>query len=385
MDRKKILWLVSWYPNRNDRFDGDFIQRHARAAAIDNDIHVLFVTDAAMDAALEEEWNYATGLTEQLIYFKRRKGILGRVRKQITWRRLFLKAVDDYVAEHGKPDGVHVHVPWKAGLIALHLKKKRGWEFIITEHWGIYDRVVEGNYFSQPFYVRNSLKEIYQAARGLVTVSNYIGESINRVVGPKKFVILPNVVDTTLFYYKNEKYAPFTFIHVSNMAPLKNVGSILESFKRLLDKKSFPVQLILIGNRNEDYVNRARELGLLNRSVFFRGEIPYTEVAEEMRRSHGLVLFSDTETFSCVTAEALCCGLPVIANHTGALPELVNPSNGLLVPAGNTDALVDAMCQLLEQYSAYNPSQIAAAAAQKYGYSAVAAQFKALYDSQPGS
>ena len=55
MQRKKILWLASWYPNRNDPFDGDFIQRHARAAAIDHDIHVIHVSEAEIENALEEE------------------------------------------------------------------------------------------------------------------------------------------------------------------------------------------------------------------------------------------------------------------------------------------------------------------------------------------
>ena len=72
--RKKILWLVSWYPNRDDRFDGDFIQRHARAAALVHDIHVIFVKDSPIDSPLEEEWNHATGLTEQLIYFRTLNG-----------------------------------------------------------------------------------------------------------------------------------------------------------------------------------------------------------------------------------------------------------------------------------------------------------------------
>ena len=85
MRRKKILWLVSWYPNKNDRFDGDFIQRHARAAAIYHDVHVIFVTDTEMEKAMDEEWNYATGLTEQIIYFKKKKGIAARLRKQIAF------------------------------------------------------------------------------------------------------------------------------------------------------------------------------------------------------------------------------------------------------------------------------------------------------------
>ena len=123
-ERKKILWLVSWYPNRNDRFDGDFIQRHARAAAIYHDIHVIFVTDADLDHALEEEWNYATGLTEQIIYFKTTTGFLKRTRKHLVWKSLFRGAVKKYISQHGQPDLVHVHVPWKAGTIALWAKEK---------------------------------------------------------------------------------------------------------------------------------------------------------------------------------------------------------------------------------------------------------------------
>src|SRR5574337_1032481 len=122
--RKRILWLSSWYPNRQDLYDGDFIQRHARAAAIYHDVYVIFVTDADMQLPKEEEWNYATGLTEQIIYFKKKKGFTARIRKQLTWRNLYQKAIKHYIAKNGLPDIVHVHVPWKAGLIALWVKRK---------------------------------------------------------------------------------------------------------------------------------------------------------------------------------------------------------------------------------------------------------------------
>ena len=154
MQRKKILWIVSWYPNKNDRFDGDFIQRHARAAAIYQDVHVIFVTDAEMEKPTDEEWNYVTGLTEQIIYFKRKKGFAARLRKQLTWRSTFQQAVKNYIQENGLPDCVHVHIPWKAGLIALWMKKKYGKEFIVTEHWGMYNSVVEGNFYKSQNYFK---------------------------------------------------------------------------------------------------------------------------------------------------------------------------------------------------------------------------------------
>jgi hypothetical protein len=38
-----VLWLVSWYPNRLDAFDGDFIERHAIAVSRFAKLTVLLV------------------------------------------------------------------------------------------------------------------------------------------------------------------------------------------------------------------------------------------------------------------------------------------------------------------------------------------------------
>jgi hypothetical protein len=43
------------------------------------------------------------------------------------------------------------------------------------------------------------------------------------------------------------------------------------------------------------------------------------------------LLFSYFETFSCVLAEALCSGIPVIATNAGGIPEFVNSKNGIYV------------------------------------------------------
>ena len=381
MHRKKILWLASWYPNRNDWFDGDFIQRHARAVAIYHDVHVIFVTEAGIENAIEEEWNYATGLTEQIIYFKKTNGFLSRIRKQLSWRNIFQKAVEKYIDKNGTPDHIHVHVPWKAGLIALWVKKKYGIDFIVTEHWGIYNEVVEDNFYRKPVITQNLLKKIFSEAKGFVSVSRYLAEGVRKIVGKEVDAIIPNVVDTTLFFHKDEKYSKFTFTHVSNMVPLKNVKGILDAFKEVSQKNS-ELQLILIGNRNDEYVNYAANLGLLNSAVFFRGEISYREVAEEMQRSHCFILNSVMENSPCVIGEALCCGLPVIATNVGGIPELLNDTNSMLVSASDTMALSKAMEDVIRNYS-FNQNQISEEASKKCGYSAIAAAFDSFYNRQP--
>jgi hypothetical protein len=73
--RKKILWLVSWYPNKYDPFDGDFIQRHARAASLYDDIHVFFIRFAEEQKEVEQASGGEAGLKEYIFYLPKKKGL----------------------------------------------------------------------------------------------------------------------------------------------------------------------------------------------------------------------------------------------------------------------------------------------------------------------
>lgn len=377
--RKKILWLVSWYPNANDRFDGDFIQRHARAAAIFHDVHVIFVTDRLQDEEVVEEWNHVTGLTEQLIYFKKQQGLLYKINKQLTWKKQYMRAVVNYFEKHGPPALVHVHIPWKAGLIALQLKREREIPFIVTEHWGIYNDYVEDRFLHKPFWVRRMIKNIFASAENILSVSRYLGNSINQQVVNKPFTVLPNVVDTSLFFYKETESPVFTFIHVSNMVPLKNCSGILKAFEKLIAKGIENIRLLMVGGNHHAYHEEAQMMGLLNKQVFFTGEISYLDVATHLQQSNCFVLNSHIENAPCVIAEALCCGLPVIATAVGGVPELVNESNGRLVPADDTEALALTMMKIYEDYADFNRSYIADQAHKTYSYSAISIQLDAVY------
>ena len=191
---------------------------------------------------------------------------------------------------------------------------------------------------------------------------------------------MPNVVDSTLFNIGREKYDRFSFIHVSNMVRLKNVDGMLEAFAAFLHRTHKDAQFILVGDQDDTYHRKAAELGLLNRSVFFRGEISYREVAEEMSRCHCFVIFSDSETFSCVTAEALCTGLPVIASRAGAIPELVEETSGILVDPRDTGGLSAAMEQICVEYQRFDTHGISGKAREKFNYSAVSEEFNNYYE-----
>lgn len=376
--RRKILWLVSWYPNKYDRFDGDFIQRHARAAALYDDVHVIFVKTFDKQQSVEEDLNECKGLTEQIIYVPESTGAINKLKNYMTWKRTYKVAVSSLVEKY-KPHIVHVHIPWKVGLIALWIKKKYAIPFVVTEHWGIYNTVVADNIHTKHFLVRHLLRRIYKKAKTFVSVSKFLGDAVNKTLVRKEFTVIPNVVDTSLFFYDNKKYSAFTFLHVSNMVPLKKVEGILNAFSLFLQKTNANAQLILVGNKDDYYQSIAERLELLNHSVFFKGELPYPEVAKIMQRSHVFILNSSIENSPCVISEALCTGLPVIATNVGGIPELVTPENGLLISVHDERVLSKAIHRVFDEYQLFDLKAVSILAEKKFSMKAVGSEISGLY------
>jgi glycosyltransferase involved in cell wall biosynthesis len=379
MKRKKIIWLCSWYPNKYDAFDGDFIQRHARAAALYNDIFVIHVRAGKENDSLKiEELTSEEGLTEKIVYYKPSKSVFAKFINHYRYIHFFKTAVRKYIIETGKPDLVHVHVPVKAGIVAQWIKKAYKIPFIVSEHWWIYNDLVNDNYSKRNWFFRRATEKTIGTASVFLSVSKFLGDAVNKFVLSKKYEVIPNVVNTELFYFKETMINTFRFIHVSNMVPLKNVESILQAAYQLY-KSGCYFEFILIGNKDNAYPVYAEKLGLPADTVKFLGEIPYKDVAIELQKGNSFIINCKTETFCCAAAEALCCGLPVIASDAGALPELVNDDNGILIRTDKIEELTKAMKKMIDNYTSFNRKKIAEDAAGKFKYSVVGKKFDEVY------
>lgn len=383
MSRKRILWLCSWYPNRTDPFDGDFIQRHARAAALLHDIHVIRVIgDPDLPPGKNDvKIKQGTGLTEQLIYIGKTNSLAGRSFFYLRWNQQFRKAVQDYINVFGKPDWVHVHVPYPAGRIALWVKQKYGVPFVVTEHWTIYQPGNAISYQQQPVRLRKLVYRVMKETSHFLPVSADLGQRVSQLVTPVSCAVIPNVVDTDLFYFQEKRYNPdqvFLFIHVSGMSTQKNPEGLLRAFAAAYSEDS-QIRLLMLGNRDDSLLRFAETFGLPAGTIRFGGEVSYPEVAREMQQADALVLFSNMENAPCVISEALCCGLPVIATETGGIPEMINDKNGLLVQPGNETDMKKALLNLKKNIYRYNRDLIASGAKELYSYEKVSAAFSTVY------
>lgn len=365
-------------------FNGDFIKRHAEAVSLLSEvsvIHVIRDTKGVVTKDVKFEESVRDGLIEIIIYYytpSYKNSIVDKFFSEIKYRNLFKKAINDYLESTGKPDLVHVHIGMKAGVIALWLKKKMSIPYIISEHWSGFLPESNEKFRDQPDYFRSLWKKVISGSAALNAVSMHLAEAIKKHFGKKEVVVIPNVVDTSIFYPATSNTNEIRFIHISGLEELKNPREIIQAFAIVLNKYPEAV-LDIFGPENKqlEYIVIENQL---EKNIFFHKEIPQPELAEYVRKSIALILFSRYETFGCVIIEANACGVPVIVSNIPVFHETVTEGvNGIFVKTFDPIDLADKMIEMIKTRTAFDSTTIVNTVS-RYRYVMVANQFSELYD-----
>jgi glycosyltransferase involved in cell wall biosynthesis len=383
-----ILKLAGWYPSRIDHLTGDFVQRHAESISIFRKVIVLFlVKDPSLRHNTIESSTRTSpdgNLVEYIVYYSA-GGPFERGLSLLRYLSIGERMVRQIRHEHGDPERVHVSVPWKAGLLALRLKKRYGWPYILTEHWAGYTPLNPTGLHTKNAFVRRIYKNVYRGADLFLPVSQDLGRQVDRWFPDVPAEVVYNTTDTDLFFCAPVASAPVAgapavkrMVHVSTMNFQKNITGILRVLAILMSKRQ-DVEVTLVGPYPPEIRQTLLDTGLLDKKIFLTGVLSYAEVASLLKNSHVLFLFSRFENQPCVLLEALCCGLPVVSTSVGGIPEIVDKTNGLLVGSEREDQLLEAFEDILNRYSSYDREKIAAAAGAKFSYAVVGRQFSEIY------
>ena len=381
----KVLWLCSWYPHPGDPFEGDFIQRHARAVSAYTPLHVFYTSQAGPDVSVNRDCHIlqqTEGVNERIIFFRhKRTGIkaIDKLLYNLRYFRAYKRAIKEFIRKEGIPDIVHVHIPMKAGMIGQWMKRTWNIPFIVSEHSAHYDERSSDNFYAKSSYHRYNVKRILQEAAAVTNVSETVGKILRSSFGLSAVRVIPNTVNTAFFFYHPSSPAKFRFIHVSTLVShQKNVEGILDAVLLLAGQRT-DFEMVIVGPAADKLKEKVAAMGLAS-IVTFTGEISYPEVASEMQKASALVLFSRYENHTCVVIEALCCGLPVISSDTGGIKEAINDTNGILVESGNEKQLSNAMNALMNEYAEYNRKNIAVTAGERFKYDTIGRKFYDLYN-----
>ena len=379
----KVLWLASWYPNQISPFEGDFIQRHARAVTAYSKITVVYVSQSGETLNIDNTQfaeQEKDNVVEKVVFFKFKKtGVkwFDKIKYNIIFYKTYKKLITEYIKINGRPDIVHVHVPMKAGIIALWMKRRWQIPYIVSEHSSLYNRFSPGNFHQRSFIYRHNVKKVFNNAEAVTNVSAVVGDKLKVLFDLSEVKVIHNTVNTFLFNYQKHTPHKFRFIHVSTLTHQKNVEGILTAVKSL-SKLRQDFELVIVGPIGPELIKMIATLNITP-LVTYTGEISYPEVASQMQKASAFVLFSRHENFPCVIVEALCCGLPCIATNVGGVREAVNNDNGILIQSESEGELIQAMGKMMTEYHSFDRSKIAREAQKKFSYSTIGKQFYELY------
>ena len=187
----------------------------------------------------------------------------------------------------------------------------------------------------------------------IVTVSEASRAEIEKYFGiaQKDVAVVYNGTDAELFHPHPEIQKEVDLIFIGRTEDRKKgIGTLLEALALLPEH----VTLKIVDGRipTDGLVPRLiSKLGLQGRVKFQDRFLETDELVREYSTGKIAVVPSFFEGFGFPASEAMACGLPVIANAAGALPEVVgtNGEAGRLVPPRDARALADAITDILSE------------------------------------
>ncbi len=370
--KRHILFINSWYPSKVMPTNGDFIQRHAEAVALKNNVTAIhIVSDKNARDTIEVSDEIINEVRTIIGYVKFTKNPL------LKWWR-FIAAFKKIYTKIPHFDVVHLNRIYPLGLFALYLKYKVKKPYIVSEHWTDFKYPLSKKI---GFIEKQCSKVIAKNASFLSPVTHDL-KSAMQLFGLKgMYKPVPNVVDTSLFSPEKKIDDTFTLIHISNMIDAyKNVTGILDVFKRVHTK--YPaVKLKLIGNNVTQYRNTIKRLNLDSTNCELIEHIPQHELATHLKMSNLFLLFSNHENLPCVILEAFSCGIPVISTDVGGIKEFFPEHFGALIAPNDKEQLFNEISKFYTHaHNSVSKDEMHNYVLQNFSEEKICDEFSQLYD-----
>ena len=231
------------------------------------------------------------------------------------------------------------------------------------------------------------------AGRRAVRHMVVLNSQTRAALGDQNVSMIPNGIDLRAWpaidrrearRYLDIPETDFLVTYVGRVAPVKGVDVFVRAIE--MAARQFQLKADAIGSlsgmfgesdRITDYAETVRSMG---RTTAFRGFIhrDNPEYRKRLGAADLVVVPSLTEPFGLVVLEALACGARVIGSDVGGIRDMLAGGRGVLVPAGDVDALACAIIEHHAQLQNGEATQRDDIDLRKYQWERVAEQYGAL-------
>ncbi len=278
--------------------------------------------------------------------------------------------------EH-KPDFVHVHALYPSAAAMRRLVAGTGVPYVVSIHGSdLYTNLV------RPAWAEE-IRTAIAGAAAVVCVSESLARDAIALAGAdaSRTVVIPDTYDESRFTPGDRlpHAGPVRLVSVGRLVEVKGHDVLLRAFA-LATHEGLDATLDIVGGGSERgrLEALARDVGVADR-VRFAGPLGEDELRDTLGSGDAFVLASRREGFGVAIVEALAMGLPVLTTRSGGPEEIVGPDDGVLVSAGDVDALAAALPAFAGGLARYDRHAIAARVAARFGRDAVGRELAALY------
>jgi len=197
-------------------------------------------------------------------------------------------------------------------------------------------------------FLRPQIRYALNRSNGIVAVSRKLIKKIEKLSVSNEIKHIPcagyNPDSFSSVHSDDRVNNTYRIIFIGNLVKIKGVDLLINAVAKL--KNSMNMQLDIIGKGPE--MQKLRQMTKdrsLEHVVKFYGIVEHEKIALHLQKANLLCLPSYNEGTPNVVIEALASGLPVLATKVGALPDIVNDTNGILVNTGKIDELINGVLQ----------------------------------------
>ena len=246
---------------------------------------------------------------------------------------------------------LHAHFGWVAATAAWAAARFADCGFSVTVH---------GSDLHDPWMTNDFLLAKLVEARFVVCVSEYHRRRVQELMShslhyrhahPRLTVIHSGIEPALLSIpppLASGQSEAIRLIAVGRLSPEKGHRHLIEAV-HLLRERGHRARCTIVG-AGPERVHLQRLISALGLSDQVRmvGALKLEQIGELCSRSDIFVQPSLREGLPLAVMEAMARGLPVVASNLAGLPELIaDRQNGLLVPAGDAQALANALATLI--------------------------------------
>lgn len=283
-----------------------------------------------------------------------------------------------------QPDIVHGQGQTRHGLAAV----RSGRPAVVTPHGVIFveSRLLQRHALDAVGACKRALmdrneREVFRRASDMILISPYLREIYGSMLTARVHPI-ENPIEPVFFDLPRTP-EPGRLLFAGTVVPRKCVHDLVAALAQV-ERPAVQLRVAgpLVDPASVERVRRCAAERRLAERVVLTGALSQAQLLEEFARAEVLLLASREETSPLVIAQAMACGLPVVAAATGGVPHMVRDGEtALLFPFGETGACADRIRRLLDEPGLR--TQIAARAQaearRRFHPDAVAAQTVAVY------